>query len=448
MARPGPVALEAVRIPDAGRGWTRRAVLAGAGALASGSVLAACAGGAPATRRGTVRLLLVGTGDISLYQQMLPRFETAHPGITVRLTMASPGPKQSLTTSLLGGGGPDVFWISDPAPYLGRPLLLDLSGPAARDGFDLTAFSPPVLASCRQGGSLFLLPRSVSPGAYAVRTDIFAAAGLDVPTGGYTDQDLADTWRRLTGQGRTGGDLVWSPTSSFYLTGWGASLVDAHDPLRAGLGSAEAVACGQWMWDRFWRDDSARGLQGQNATASLLRGTLAMKVVSCAGVPPAAGAYQSISWRLAPFPRWPAAPATFADMDYYGIAATTAHPAEAWLLLSYLASSEWESAAITASLVCPARTALWPAYLAAARRAAPPLAQQPMEVFSTALEQGYALPTARFPYQVEALAVLQPLWQQMFGVNHTLTVEAGFPQAAAALAKAELAASAGGSPVP
>ncbi len=400
-------------------------------------MLAACAGTSPATQGGGVELLLLGTGDGALYQQMLPRFEAAHPGIRVRLTLSQTTRQTSLPTSLIGGHGPDVFWVPDPAPYLAQPLLLDLSALAAHAQFDFGAFSGPLLASCRQGTALRLLPRSASPGAYAIRTDLFAAAGLNIPSGDYTAEAMAAAWARLTGRGRVGGELRWSPTSSFYFTGWGAYLVDPANYLRSGLASTAAISCGQWMWNRFWVDGSARGQQGQNAGASFLRGTLAMRVLSCAGLPSAASAYRNLAWRLAPFPVWPARPATFADVDYYAISATTGHPRAAWLLLAYLTSSRWESAAITTSLVCPARTALWPAYLAAVRRAAPPLAQQPVEIFSTALQHDYAYPPQLFHYQTTALAVLQPFWQQIFGQGHTLTVSHGFPQAAVAVAAAE-----------
>lgn len=411
-------------------------------------MLSACAGGSPAGRAGAVHLVLLGTGDANLYAQLLPRFEAAHPGIRVQLTMASSGPAGTVTTSLVGGSGPDVFWVQHPSSYLERPLLLPLDALVRGSGYDLTAFSPPVLASGRAAGGLRLLPRSASPGAYAVRADFFSAAGLQVPSGPYTAAELAGLWQRLTGQGRTGGDLVWSSTSSFYLTGWGANLVDPADTARSGLAAPAAITCGQWMWDRFWQDRSAAGLQGQASGASLLRGTLAMKVITASALPVTAGAYRGLSWRLSPFPVWPAAPATFADVDYFGISATTAHPSEAWLLLAYITSAAWETAEATTSLVCPARTALWPAYLTALRQAVPPLKSQPLEIFSTALEQGQALPPARFRYQAAAQAVLQPLWTEIFGPARSLAVATGFTQGAAAVATAEAQAGAAWSAQP
>jgi len=412
---------------------SRRALLAGAGALASGGLLGACAGGTPASRRGPITLLLLGTGDAGLYQQMLPRFEAAHPGITVRLSLAIQGHTAALTAALLTGSGPDVLWDTDPAPYLDRPLLADLAPLAARDHLDLGDWPAPVLAAYRTGDQLFMLPRSVSPGAYAVRTDRLAAAGVEVPTDGYTAAELATIWQHLTRPGQVGGKLVWSPTSTFYLTGWGASLVEPADPARCALGRAAAITCGQWVWDRFWTDRSAQGLQGQNPAPGFAAGSPAMDVLPCAAAPTAAGAYQNLAWRLAPFPRWPAGPATFADSDFYAIPAASSHREAAWLLLTYLTSAEWGQAALAASLVCPARKSLWTAYLTAARQAAPPLRQQPLEIYRDAIQGGWTYPPQRFRHQQDAVAVLGPFWQQIFGPGSTQTVRDGFPAAAAAV---------------
>lgn len=187
------------------------------------------------------------------------------------------------------------------------------------------------------------------------------------------------------------------------------------------------------MWDRFWRDGSAQGLQGQNAGADFVSGSLVMDVLACRDVPKAAGVYQSLPWRLVPLPHWPAGPATYAATDFYAIPAACVHPEEAWLLLTYLTSPEMEQAATSTSLVCPARKSQWPAYVTAARQAAPPLKQQPLELFSQAVQGDWAYPPQRFRYQQDALAILDPYWQQIFGPGYTLAVRRGFPQAAAAV---------------
>lgn len=423
---------------------TRRSLLRAVGALGTSTALAAC-GATPSGRHGAVTLRLLGTGSLAFYQHLLPAFEAAHPGLRVQVSLATAGGTPALTTALLTGSGPDVLWGTDPALYLARPLLLDLAPLVARDHFPLGDFNPTVLDAFRVGQGLFMLPRSLSPLAYATRTDLFSAAGLDLPTAGYTYRDLERLWRVLTVGERIGGQLVWAPAATFYLTGWGADLVDPADPLRAALGSPQAIACGEWMWDRFWKDRSAQGLQGQHPAARFFAGTLAMQTLAAADLANAAGLYANLPWRLTPFPLWPKGAATAAGADFYAISAASAHPEAAWLLLRHLVSVPWEQAGISDLLLPPSRVSLWPQFLAGARRAAPPLRQQPLELFTSAVQGDQVYPPQQFRYQQATAPTLAAAWQRIFGPHYTTGVRAGFPALAKALDVEERAA-AGGAP--
>jgi multiple sugar transport system substrate-binding protein len=419
---------------------SRRAALARAAGAAGGLFWLSACGGRPAAG-GPVTLTLQTPADAALLAEMLPRFLRAEPGIRVNVSVAEPDNSGALATALVAGSGPDVFWDNDPSRYLGTPLVLDLAPLARRDGYDLSDFGPSVLEAFRFDGGLFMLPRSVSPGAYAVRLDVLDQVGVDLPAAGYTADDLAALWRRLSAGGRRiGGQLVWAPDATFYLNGWGAHLVDPADGTRCALDAPEAIACGQWMWDRFWRDGSAQGLQGQASAADFFSGTLAMMVVACADVPGFAGRAQAVPWRLLPFPRWPAGPSTFARTDFYAIAAQTKHAEAAWKLLAFISSAAWQSAAISSVLLCPSRISLWEAFIAAAARTVRPLALQPLEVYAQAVQQDWARPPERFRYQNRAAPLLTAYWQKIFGSNNALTVADGFPQAAADIDAAEDAA--------
>jgi multiple sugar transport system substrate-binding protein len=422
---------------------TRRALLRAAAAGVGLWGLAGCGQTRP-EGAGSVVLHLLAAGDPAFFSQMLPRFEASHPGVRVQWSLAGPEGRQGLVAALLSGSGPDVFWDADPSFYLGTPLVLDLAPLVQADGYPLDDFGETVLAAFRFRGGLYMLPRSLSPAVYAVRPDVLAAAGAELPGPDWSHADLVRIWRTVAQGGKAvGGQLVWSPTSTFYLQGWGAHLVDPADPerLRCALDTPAALACAQWMWDRFWQDGSAQGLQGQSPAADFFSGTLAMQVVTAAGLPAFAARASRVSWQLLPFPRWPAGPATSADTDFYAVAAATRHPRAAWQLLQFLVGPEGQQAAVRTGLQPPSRKSLWPAYLQAVAAAVPPLARQPLTVLAEAVQQGYARPPERFRYQQQALAILQVYWQQIFGPARVLAVQPGLRQATAEVDAAERAAS-------
>lgn len=421
---------------------TRRVLLATAGVGAAAYWLSGCGAARPGGG-GPITLRLVGAGDPALYAALLPQFEQANQGIRVQFSPAGSGGQQALMTALLTGSGPDVFWDDDPSRYLGTPLVADLNPLARQSGYDLGDFGTSVLDAFRSGGSLFMLPRTVSPSAYAVRTDVLAGAGALVPDTGWTSSDLAATWRQVSAGGRAiGGRLDWTPQATYYLNGWGAHLVDPEEPRHCALQTAAAVRCGQWMWDRFTTDASAQGPLGQNPAADFWAGTLAMQIVDAAGIAAFASRATTTAWQLAPFPQWPAGPSTLAATDFYALSAGSAHMQAAWRLLAFLTGVEAQKAAITSALVPPSRHSLWDEYLAALATAAPPLPHKPLQAFADPVRQDWARPPERFRFQPQALAVLEPYWLRIFGPHSSLQVSAGFAAATADVDAAEQAAAA------
>ncbi len=390
-------------------------------------------------------LYFQGAYEPQLYTTVLPAFEASHPGIHVSAVLPpSPSTRDTqLIQAFVAGSGPDVFWSDAPWAFARGPWLLDLTPLVQRDGYDLAAFSAGQLLATERQGGLYGLPRTTNPSVFAARTDAFARAGVALPQGTYTAAELAAVWRKLSVRGkRAGGEINWSPTATYYLRGFGGHLVDPADDLRCVLDQPAAVACGQWIWDRFWTDDSARGLQGQNGWATFAAGTLAMVVVNAAALPGLTLLYANLPWRLLPFPRWPAGQATSTTSEFYAIHAGTPHREAAWELLQFVTSTQWENASIATALLPPARRALWPAFLAALRQRVPGLAGQPLDVFASAPQEGWTYPPETFRYQSAALAVLNPTWQRIFAGAHALPVARGFAALAPAVTAAERQAAA------
>lgn len=412
---------------------TRRGLLRVSAAVAAGAWLSAC-GGTPRHAGGITELTFVSGDPMTVVPSLIADFEASHPTIRVSYAPSQPSGTVNTVAAIVGHGAADVFWDDNPSPYLQDELCVDLS--TYIDSASLAAFSSPQLQAFRRGSGLYMLPQSNAPSAFLARTDVFSSVGIAVPTVSWTYNDLADIWQSLTTPGtRVGGQLIWSPTSTFYLTGWGASLVSPTNPLECTLGSAAAIACGQWMWDRFWKDQSAAGLQGQASWADITKGSLVMEVITSAQISFAAKHY-SFDWTLVPFPMWPQGSATLTTTPFYAIPVSCTQRDAAWELLQFVTSVSWEQATL-AQGVSPARTSLWPSFLATLRKDIPSIASVPLEVFSTPVEDGWALPPETFTFQQAALDILNPAWTNIFGPNHTTTVPKGFAKAATAVDTAE-----------
>jgi multiple sugar transport system substrate-binding protein len=410
-----------------------------AGAVLGTALLTAC-GAAPSGAGATITLTFQGAYEPELYAALLPEFEATHRGLRVAAVLPpSPATRDTeLVEAFVAGSGPDVFWSDAPWVFAPGPWLLDLLPLVRRDGYDLGAFSAGQLLATTWQGGLHGLPRTTNPAVFAARPDVFAHAGLALPEGSYSASELAALWTALSVPGqRVGGELNWSPSATYYLRGFGGHLVDPSDNLRCTLDTPQAIACGQWIWDRFWRDASARGLQGQNGWATFASGSLAMVVVNAAELPGLTVLYANLPWRLAPFPRWPAGPATSTTSEFYAIHAGTPHPEAAWELLQFVTSARWEEAAVAALLLPPARRSLWPGFLASLRHRVPALANQPLELFAAGPQGGWTYPPETFRYQAAALAVLNPYWQRIFAGAHALPVPRGFAAAAPVVTAAE-----------
>ena len=411
---------------------SRRAFLASAAALAAGAALSACGTARPGSG-GPTTLVLAGTGQPSLFAQMIPTFEAQHPGVHVRWGLTTLSAATTVRDQMLASVGPDVLWVSDPDPYLQAGLLLPLNPLVQRSAYSLADFPAQLRGALTRRGQLYGLPRSAATGAYLLNVGLVNAVRGVVPGPTYTADDMASLWNTLTRGGVVGGELDWSPQASFYFNGWGGHLVDPADDRRCLLASAAAEACGTWMYARLRSDGSAQGLQGQHSTARFRTGGLAMKVVSASNVLAAVGAAGNIAWTILPFPVWPGGPATFVDMDAYAIAATTHAPEAAWELLQFISSPAWQQAVMENAPVPPARLQLWPAYLHILETAAPPLQGRGLQAFSDPLTQGWAFPPERFHDNTAAMTVLDRYWQQIYAPQGQLSVAKGFSAAAAAV---------------
>ncbi len=167
---------EAVRPDD----LTRRAVLAGAAALAAG-------GCGPRADPAAVRFWAMSyQGD---YAPHLTTAFTARTGLTVDVqSLPWTAAHEKLLTAFAGGGLPDVLML--PNGWIGEFAMIGALAPLPAADL-LAGIFPGALSATGGAGARYAVPWSVAPRVQYYRRDLLAAAGWDAPAGDW------DGWRKM-----------------------------------------------------------------------------------------------------------------------------------------------------------------------------------------------------------------------------------------------------------
>ena len=190
-----------------------------------------------------------------VFMNSVSSFQSAHPNVTVEVTMVPFGNADQLfMTAAQGGQAPDLMRLSsDQLGAIGEvrvdgfPLLEDLRPHLTPQ--DRAAFEERALQAMRYGDALYGIPASQDCLSLIYNKALFDARGLDYPDETWTEQDLLDAAELLTYQDVQGLAIPiktaywWFPIQE----GFGGSLFDENgEPSLDSNGSSEAM---RWMLD-------------------------------------------------------------------------------------------------------------------------------------------------------------------------------------------------------
>ncbi len=190
-----------------------------------------------------------------VFMNSVAEFESAHPNVTVDVTMVPFGNADQLfMTAAQGGQAPDLMRLSsDQLGAIGEvrvdgyPLLEDLRPHLTPQ--DRQQFEERALQAMRYGDALYGVPASQDCLSLIFNKALFDAQGLDYPDSSWTEQDLLQAAQSLTVQDVQGLAIPiktaywWFPIQE----GFGGSLFDENgEPSLDSNGSSEAM---RWMLD-------------------------------------------------------------------------------------------------------------------------------------------------------------------------------------------------------
>lgn len=308
------------------------------------------------------------SGDrVEYMNQVLAAFTEENPCITVT---AEPniGDDQNTRrlTMIASGTAPDLIgtgesWIP---LYAQAGGFLDLTPFLEGDaGFDpAEVFYEGVFNQGFYQGAPVAIAKDYSVNSFYINKSLFDAAGIEVPTEGWTYEDALDIALQLTldsnGNNASspdfdpenivqwGIDIIndgWWRGFQSYLYSWGAHTISDDGMTTTGyLNSDEAVAAWEWYRDLVFTHHVA-------PTATQIGGTEGGRVQMFQDGKIAIGVTfhgpwwqdvfndtPNLNWTVSPIPSGPAGHRSAVMWMGWGINAKTEHPEEAWLLLKWL----------------------------------------------------------------------------------------------------------------
>ena len=326
-----------------------------AGLLLLMVLLTACGGG---NSRAVSFSVFGDPEELAAYEGLVAAFEAKFPEIDIELRHV-PGQndyRQRLATEFAAGAPPDVFLLNYRrlAPFAADGGLEPLTSYLANSEVIQEAdFYPTTIAPFKWQGELWCIPQNVSSLVVYYNADLFAAAGVPLPTNEWTRDDFLAAALALTqdtdGDGVTDQYGVGVEASLFRLAPFvwqnGGEIVDdPANPTRLTLDTPQARAAFQWLVDLQVVHHVAPDRLTESAEESesrFLNGRLAMFFNSRRGVP----TYRTITsftWDIAPLPL-AEVPAGILHSDGYCLAAAAENKEAAWTFIEFANSVEGQT---------------------------------------------------------------------------------------------------------
>lgn len=332
---------------------SRRGVLAGAGGLGLAAVLAACggSGGSGGSAKSGSLTVWASTDFVTDSSSALTKaandFGSAN-GVSMTVQGFDANDLiNKITTTLSGGGGPDVVIVDvSQVPQLGDAKLL----------VDLTSKIKPIksqfftgnVASATINGSTYAVPFDTSNVALFWNKQMFAKAGIsEAPA---TWDDLRSAAKELTGGGKYGYMLGAKGYGSFLFWPWlwqnGGSITNAQNT-KATFNDQAGLEAWQFYADLYLKDNvvppTFLGVTDSwdQFIQPFLTEQVAMMAIGDWGIDPLTKGNPGLEYEVAPLPK-NVKSATVLGGNAVGITKAAKDPDTAWKFVSWLTASGQE----------------------------------------------------------------------------------------------------------
>lgn len=326
--------------------------LAGLGitTMLAGALLAGCSGSNEANSKGSggsegekVQITLAGWGgnpsEQKLLKQTIADFEKKFPNIDVKHEVISEQYMDVLKTRLIGGEGPDVFYLDAlEAPALIETGVVEPLDEYVTDDFDVEDFEKPMLEAFQVDGKTYGFPKDYSTLALFYNKKMFEEAGVEVPK---TWDELREVSKALTKEGVYGFGVAPELARLYHIAR--ASGGDVVKDGKANFASPEIVEALKPIVDQHLNDKtSAQASEvganwggemfGQQKAAMVIEGNWAIPFLE--------DTFPDVEYGTAELPAVNGEKGTMAYAVGYVMNAASEKKEASWKLISYLTGKE------------------------------------------------------------------------------------------------------------
>ncbi len=302
----------------------------------------------------------LGDPEFEAMGELASYFTEDHPNVQVEFINIIDGGRwgrDQLQRMIAGGEPPDLMMLNTGQfeAFGARGALAPLDERMAAEDYDLGIYWPAAVDGCRINETLYGLPKDISDHVVYLNTEMFEAAGVELPTDDWTWEEYREIAQALTLDANGDGmveqwgasiqNSVWS-WGSFVHTNGGRVLDEARTECL--LTSEEAVEALNAYYGVLTEAEAAipPGAlpQVEGAQQQFLSGVVGMNMAG-PWFRPSLVENDLFNWTIALYPR-PAVdnpPISVLYTDQWGMSATTEYPDEAWELLKFLGGEEGQT---------------------------------------------------------------------------------------------------------
>jgi multiple sugar transport system substrate-binding protein len=292
--------------------------------------------------------------------------EEEHPDITLKLETA---PFNDYWTKLAaqasGGAEACILGVQAPRTRGIEGLLLPLEPDTlSAAGIDMSDFDSAISEAMQVDGTQMAVPYDLGPLIVFYNEEMFAEAGVDVPSDGWTVDDFESAAAALSGDGKYGyaaNPILDSATAwSLTLAGTQGVMADGQLDL-TNDGMVQAIEFMQSLVADGSSPDLPATSDSYNALNSFVSGDAAM-VIDGPWQLAYVGEQVPFSFGVATIPAGDAGTSTPVSGSGYGVSASCQYPEEAALAVASLTGPEAQKTLAEMGRAYPARVAEQPAY--------------------------------------------------------------------------------------
>ncbi len=327
-----------------------KGVTAAAGMTSLVPLLDACGGSSAPSGPVSLRFqVLPDQNEANNAKAFIAAFNKKYPDIHVKVEELSGGDyHQKLLLQTSSNTLPDLFWIEDQSvtTYAAKGTMLKLDTYIKQTGYQTSDIYPSMLQLGQYNGSQYMLPRDYNHLVTFYNIDMFKAAGVSLPQDGWTWDDFVSAAQKLTkkdASGKTtqfgidGGNFNWWAVVIPAIRGFGGDVINSSG--KSMVNSPEAIKAIEAL------NQLVKGGVATNFATSPSQSFSTNQCAMVLHVRPLVGTYKAASqgkftWNAATFPKFPVNHRVGTGASGYSISAKTAHPDEAWKLLSFIDSAD------------------------------------------------------------------------------------------------------------